>query len=749
MDSLVQRIMLATHLTVCAALVAAAEPVDPFARATAIQQEVAEIRGLPFKQVVPMEKQTPEGLIKHMQKEAGESLPDASEKHFDKIVRRLGLYRGPVIEDFGSMIEAVMSSQVAAYYDSDTRRIYLLNEGKNDMEQGVVYSHELYHALQDQYFDLDSFTADKLKLDGDQILARVAVVEGEATYMHTLWGLKQMLKRLPPRALVGPAIQAQADMDLSQVLGKAEAEDIPPFILEIMIGNYLKGAAFIFALQENDWSNVEKLYKEYPPQSTEQILHPEKWLAREGTSTFTWPNLGKQKALKDWELIDDDVLGEVQWRIIFKVQEQAADAKAAAGGWNGDRYAVLKRKKSDETLLLLRTSWDSEAEATQFTEAYRRVLAAKYKGTSEATQVEQQGTEVFIVEGGNAKDLPAMMKIVRSAKKSDDVKPAPIAALVATKPAPASDATLDELEAVLITGERPGPALWKVTRKGNDNVLWILPTFEPLPDSLVLRSAELERVIKESQSVHFIRRIEVPSSVTNDARTRQAMQNTPGKQLRDVVPPELDAQFRALADKYGVASDVIDTLRPVAAAEWMKQTAMKRLHLTDGALAATIHQLGRQYNVPVFGVAWRDTDIWTTMLARMDEMPREDDAACAKAKLDRIDSDLRDAVGRANAWADGDIAVLLQDSTVHDAQKEPRDCRRYTYFQYANRGATLQKPLKDTAYRSSRKWLAENRSTLVLLPISELFEKNGLIARLKRAGYQVQPPLSLSLPPAE
>src|SRR5690606_34963717 len=102
-------------LAVCASAVPAAEPADPFARATIIQQEVAELRGLAFKQPVPMERQTPEGLIRHMEKEAGESIPDAYEKHFDRIVRRLGLYRGPVIEDFTSLIQSVMASSVAAY----------------------------------------------------------------------------------------------------------------------------------------------------------------------------------------------------------------------------------------------------------------------------------------------------------------------------------------------------------------------------------------------------------------------------------------------------------------------------------------------------------------------------------------------------------------------------------------------------------------------------------------------------------
>ncbi len=196
-------------------------------------------------------------------------------------------------------------------------------------------------------------------------------------------------------------------------------DKIPPFILETLVGNYLKGAAFVFAVQGQGWPAVEKLYKEYPPQSTEQILHPEKWLAREAVTRFKWPDFGKERALRDWELIDEDVIGEIQWRIIFKVNgEQAAGAEAAAGGWNGDRYAVFKRKGAEDTLLLLRTSWDSEAEATQFVEAYRRALAVKYQGAEEAVSIEQQGAEVFIVEGGRKDDLGALLKVVKQAQAS-------------------------------------------------------------------------------------------------------------------------------------------------------------------------------------------------------------------------------------------------------------------------------------------------------------------------------------------
>jgi hypothetical protein len=410
----------------CAIQVPAAEPADPIAIAARIQKEVVELRGLPFKQAVVMEKQTAAGLGLLMDKEMAEAVPAVMDAHFDKIVRRLGLYRGPEIADFKGMMRAVITSQVAAYYDPDTKRVYLLSEGSSDLEQGVIMSHELYHALQDQYFDLNSYMSDKLKLNQDQEMARQALVEGEATYIHTLWGIRQMMNgAMPPRAVIAPAIQMQANIEVSDLRGMvggsaqaaADLDAIPPFILEVMMGNYLKGAAFVFAVHDQGWAAVEKLYKEYPPQSTEQILHPEKWLARENPTVFTWPDLANERGLKDWELLDDDVVGEIQWRIIFNEHGLKTESAAASDGWDGDRYAVLKRKGADETLLLLRTSWDGEAEATQFAAAYRRLLAVKYKDSGDPVLVEQQGQEVFIVEGGKKAELEALMKIIKQAKK--------------------------------------------------------------------------------------------------------------------------------------------------------------------------------------------------------------------------------------------------------------------------------------------------------------------------------------------
>ena len=399
---------------------------------------MAQLRGLPFKSNVTAGVQSKEEFAAYLDEQIDEALPEIKNKYYGAIVKRLGLYRGD-LTNFSDTAKAVMSSQAGAYYDPETKTFNMLMQNVSELMMKVLYTHELYHGLQDQYFGLQKYLPMKgwtgPDLNGDQTMARQAVVEGEATYIMSMYTMKAMTRQEPTRELMAPAVQMQSQMDLASIKammklpemtklagsGVAEAMDatdsIPSFMVESLLGVYMKGLGFVFAVHERGWSEVEKLYTEYPPQSTEQILHPEKWRSREGPSEITYPALEKVSALKDWEPLDSDVLGEFQWRVIFKEQGLGAEAEAAAAGWDGDRYIIFKRKDSDATLMLLSTSWDSAAQAEEFASAYRRLLARKYQGASEPSRVLQKKENVYIVEGGNEKDIGALLKVASKSKK--------------------------------------------------------------------------------------------------------------------------------------------------------------------------------------------------------------------------------------------------------------------------------------------------------------------------------------------
>ena len=412
--------------------------------ANAIAKEVEQIRGLTFKQPVRVESQSIADFKEYVSREIDTSVPKSIRAHYGDIVRTLGLYRGPRIEDFTALMTTVMSSQVGAYYDPEKQSFFVLAGNMPELMQGVMYSHELYHALQDQYFDLTRYMDMGHKagakpvndpvFNSDSRMARTAVVEGEATYIMSMWVIQKMSHQPATREQMSMVVAMQSNLSMdqmrealkqqqvSELLGEdmkdtmKAADEIPAFIMDSMLGVYFKGMSFVFAVQEQGWPAVEKLYTEYPPQSTEHILHPEKWLAREAPVGFEWPKFGRTAALHNWELLDDDVLGEFQWRIIFREQGLAKEADSVAAGWGGDRYAVFKKKDSDATLLLLRTCWDSEQEAKEFADAYRRVLATKYADAPVPTLLEQQGVDVYVVEGGAEKDIQALMKLVSGVK---------------------------------------------------------------------------------------------------------------------------------------------------------------------------------------------------------------------------------------------------------------------------------------------------------------------------------------------
>jgi hypothetical protein len=412
---------------------------DPQVLADEIQKEVAEIRGMPFKRPVKASQQTTAQFEAYLDKELNESSAINLDKNYGKVVRALGLYRGPEIKDARALIKMVESSQAAAYYDPDKQTFYVLMGNMADMLAGVMYSHELYHGWQDQYFDLNKYIGEHQRppaFDADEEMARQAVVEGEATYVMNLWLMKKTLGVLPTHDQMEMVVGAQTQMTTESlraslkepqmaafvgddVKSSLDAMDkIPPYMIDNLIGAYLKGLGFVFEVQgHGGWKEVEKLYTSAPPASTSQVLHPEKWFARAMPVKYTWGSFTGDRRFSDWDVLDQNVIGEVQWLSIFKEFGMSADAPLLAA-WDGDRYAVLKRKNSDELMLLLRTSWETEEAASAFAVAYRRLLAIKFADHPTATAVEQRGTEVLIVEGAPKNDVAAYVTFIGAAAKN-------------------------------------------------------------------------------------------------------------------------------------------------------------------------------------------------------------------------------------------------------------------------------------------------------------------------------------------
>src|SRR5262249_289792 len=140
----------------------------------------------------------------------------------------------------------------------------------------------------------------------------------------------------------------------------------PEVVRDQLVQPYFAGREFVLALWQNGgWDAVRKAWGK-PPRSTEQVLHPAKYLADEPPLPVTLgyePPRGK--------LVCGGVVGELLIRSLL-----GTDATEAAAGWGGDNYRVWD--VDGATLLVWRTRWDSPADAAEFLEAVRARFAKSH-----------------------------------------------------------------------------------------------------------------------------------------------------------------------------------------------------------------------------------------------------------------------------------------------------------------------------------------------------------------------------------
>lgn len=143
-----------------------------------------------------------------------------------------------------------------------------------------------------------------------------------------------------------------------------------------------------------------------------------------------------------------------------------------------------------------------------------------------------------------------------------------------------------ELEPILVSGERPGPAMWKITWK--DHELWLLPTMTQLSQQVVWRSSHVEDILSRSQEVYFeaslVLRLGGNGKV--DAKVLEALLNPDGKWVRDVLPPDLHALFATLNARHAGNNQRLESFRPFYASLQLREEAFSTIAAGRGRSGA-------------------------------------------------------------------------------------------------------------------------------------------------------------------
>ncbi|MGH2542857.1 MAG: hypothetical protein ACRDIB_08675, partial [Ardenticatenaceae bacterium] len=131
----------------------------------------------------------------------------------------------------------------------------------------------------------------------------------------------------------------------------------------------LEGADFVAGIygSTGGWSGVNEVYSR-PPVSTEQVLHPEKFLSNEQPVIPELPELAGVLG-RGWEVISENTMGEFLIRTYVEEHIERGAASIAADGWSGDRFALLNGPEAQRVFALL-VRWDTPEDAEEFFETY-------------------------------------------------------------------------------------------------------------------------------------------------------------------------------------------------------------------------------------------------------------------------------------------------------------------------------------------------------------------------------------------
>lgn len=295
---------------------------------------------------------------------------------FDFLPRDFDLYR---------LTHRYLGDSLIGFYDPATKEFVVLSDDKevNPLEQWV-FAHEFMHALQDQHFQLSLIT--DTTLSSETNLAIRALAEGEAELVQEIY--------------IEQGFFTQEELvDIFNLISRTrqrEVPNIPSVIVNSFLFPYTVGRDFAETLYlQNGWQGLNVAWQNLP-QSTEHIIHPDRYLAGDLPEIVALPPLTDTLGI-GWTRLEEATLGEFLLREYLGQQLDETEVETAATGWGGDRYAVYWHQDNEELVMVLRQIWDTPADKEQYEIAF-----TKFAGSTYGSQGQTQSDGGTCWQGGDA-----------------------------------------------------------------------------------------------------------------------------------------------------------------------------------------------------------------------------------------------------------------------------------------------------------------------------------------------------------
>ena len=272
----------------------------------------------------------------------------------------------PPDADLVTEVQQSLSAGVIGFYDPSSGQLVIRGTELTPFTRTTL-AHELTHALDDQWFDLDR--AAMAGAGSDAQFGFQALVEGTASWVEEAWSASR-----------SPGERAAATTEAREFGRNMAVGDFSVAVVQIVESPYTLGLEFVRSISAVDGAPAIDRAFESPPISSEQILHPEKYAARELPINVAAPK-------SDGPMVIEETLGELDLTAVLSTSLAPAIARGAGEGWGGDRYVVWSNS-SGASCIRLDVVGDTPADSASIADALRLWVAAQHLELDQGASVE-------------------------------------------------------------------------------------------------------------------------------------------------------------------------------------------------------------------------------------------------------------------------------------------------------------------------------------------------------------------------
>ena len=328
------------------------EPVTPSeveAVVAEISEFVAREQGVPFLDPVDVELLGEGAFQDRLLADFDEDVEDLRRQ--EHAFKALGLVDADV--DLVEAMRSLLGAGVVGFYDPETGELVVRGASVSPYVRTTI-AHELAHALDDQHHDLDRPEYDDA---ADEVgFGFSAVVEGNARRVETAY-----------RDAMSAEEQAQATAEEFTIGEGIDIGAVPLVLLELIAAPYQLGQDLVDDLVAEGGDEALARAFADPPTTSEQVIDPSAYIAREGRVDVPHPQVAGQ-------VVDEGVLGQFLIDILLQ-SELGRSAEDAADGWGGD-WAVVWTDGSRSCVTLTIVGDDVE-ETEELAQAFDRWAAER------------------------------------------------------------------------------------------------------------------------------------------------------------------------------------------------------------------------------------------------------------------------------------------------------------------------------------------------------------------------------------